>query len=703
MMVCMFRLLVGALLYTRSLSMLRGAESNKYLTNNETYPVDTQEPHASSIRRRTSAVQYSILSAEEIANRLKAMASKYPNLAVLTSAQELYRLPIAGKESDCQFDRDLFAMGCKNYILTIEDQVAHPVGSPTWKALPEVLFSGALHGDERVGPTIAIESAEILLEAAACEAKPNRKIANKNSPILWRLELQSAASCRSELASRGILDAERKWLARLVATRRIVIVPTANALGYDQNIREENGLDPNRDFPFDLQKSEACMQTIAGRTMNELFRTHMFQLALSFHAGVKSISYEWGATSYAGTTGTNLSPDHEAQVQLAGAYSRYGGAFGNDPEYKYGTHNDMVYSIRGGMEDWAYAASWDKSKTSSCNPSTYGGYKQEQTLYDDGMFRSFNFLVETGNNKSPSRNLGSNMEVLNSMGVGNGHIPRNIRLSLLAVDMVEPYVSIKSVGGIEVSDDIAPLAKNVDGGCWQEKSFSIPEGKAEIVIEWSVGGAFNVDRTSIVYGKRSDAPELSNCVSHPESIRLNAAFTSSGDFSGNGKFHDNGQNFGNLSTGSIFTTKVDTSKLVEGDSIVVFAMAQVDSSWSNQPADIDPQRPPQSHVVNARTNPDWEYKLTKTNGKVVKGRRDEKVVKVVKGRRDWYSVPVTIAIGASTSQTLEVGSRFDIKIVRGGTKRKRRRRRRPRRRRWKRRERKPDSRDGNRQLYPSNV
>jgi hypothetical protein len=413
----------------------------------------------------------------------------------------------------------------------------------------------------------------------------------------------------------------------------------------------------------------------------------MFQLALTFHAGDKSISYEWGATSYEGTT--SLSPDNEAQVQLAGAYSRYGGAFGNDPEYKYGTHNDMVYSIRGGMEDWAYAASWDKDKTASCNPSTYDGYEQQKTMYDDGMFRSFNFLVEAGRSKAPSTNLGSNFEVLNSMGLGNGHIPRNIRLSLLAVDMVEPYVSIKSVDGIGVSDDIAPLTSKIDGSCWQEKSFSIPEGKTEIAIEWSVGGAFNVDHTSIVHGKRSDAPELSNCVSHPESIRLNDAFTSSGGFSGSGKFHENGQNLGNLSTGSIFTTKVDTSKLVKGDSIVVFAMAQVDTSWSNQPADIDPQIPPQSHVVNARTNPDWEYKLT--NGKLVKG------------RRDWYSVPVTITITASTSQTVEVGSRFDIKVGDGGTRRKRRRRRRRRRRPRNPREMNPVDRSGNRELYPSNV
>ena len=58
--------------------------------------------------------------------------------------------------------------------------------------------------------------------------------------------MADAKSCRITLEQKGINDKHRQWLARLVTTRRIVIVPTANALGYYQNIREEDGIDPNR-------------------------------------------------------------------------------------------------------------------------------------------------------------------------------------------------------------------------------------------------------------------------------------------------------------------------------------------------------------------------------------------------------------------------------------------------------------------------
>ena len=40
------------------------------------------------------------------------------------------------------------------------------------------------------------------------------------------------------------------WLRRLLDTRSIFIMPNANALGYHDNVRTENGLDPNRDFPY---------------------------------------------------------------------------------------------------------------------------------------------------------------------------------------------------------------------------------------------------------------------------------------------------------------------------------------------------------------------------------------------------------------------------------------------------------------------
>ena len=39
------------------------------------------------------------------------------------------------------------------------------------------------------------------------------------------------------------------WVTRLVDTRSITMLPVSNAIGYDKLVREENHVDPNRDFP----------------------------------------------------------------------------------------------------------------------------------------------------------------------------------------------------------------------------------------------------------------------------------------------------------------------------------------------------------------------------------------------------------------------------------------------------------------------
>jgi hypothetical protein len=144
-------------------------------------------------------------------------------------------------------------------------------------------WSGEVHGNERVGPTAVLEAAQVLLDAATCESLPRYSTQHDSSN--WGAELVAAQDCRQNWKDRGYLDSDRKWLARLVSTRRIVIVPTANALGYFRNAREEGNLDANRDFPYDLLDPTQCMQTIAGRTLNEVFREHMFQLSLTFHGG----------------------------------------------------------------------------------------------------------------------------------------------------------------------------------------------------------------------------------------------------------------------------------------------------------------------------------------------------------------------------------------------------------------------------------
>ena len=71
--------------------------------------------------------------------------------------------------------------------------------------------------------------------------------------------------------------------------RRIFIVPTANALGYDRKIRTEDGIDTNQYFHNDLTDQTLCVRTIDGQTIHKIFRDHVFQLSFTFHRRVEAI------------------------------------------------------------------------------------------------------------------------------------------------------------------------------------------------------------------------------------------------------------------------------------------------------------------------------------------------------------------------------------------------------------------------------
>lgn len=297
---------------------------------------------------------YTIWPLQRIHQTLRQLQLDFPEFISVQTAQEAFgwQNERAGGDEDCWFDNDDDAGnnggGCPNYFGIVQDYAAYPEGSEAASQLPTVLLSGALHGDERVGPTTVMETTLLLLQAAACQK--------------YRQELQSHEDqndCTDALREQAGLSNPQQiqWLARLVATRRIIVVPAANALGYFRNDRTEAGIDPNRDFPFDSTDSSSCMQTMAARTLNELFREHIVQMAVTFHAGIALIGYEWGAFPYLVQT-TNLptshSPDHMAQQQLAAAFANFGASWVGEPEYPYDTINDLLYAVRGGMEDWAY-------------------------------------------------------------------------------------------------------------------------------------------------------------------------------------------------------------------------------------------------------------------------------------------------------------------------------------------------------------
>lgn len=512
-----------------------------------------------------------------IVNYLFDLQAKYPTFLTLYSAQEAFGLPSPSK---LQCDRNGRKEPCQQYILRITEHATLPD-----KDRPEVFFSGALHGDERVGPLAVTELAALLLDhASRVDGNP--------------------------------------WIQQLVKTRSIFLMPTTNAYGYNQQMRTEAGVDPNRDFSY-LQSGTACMKTMTARAVNELWIRHAFQLAVTFHGGMRAVSYEWGSTNHyasgsgwGGGTTSEKSPDHEAQWYLGLAMSKYGGAFSDQQYYPHGPMNDIVYGVKGGMEDWGYAASWENQVSPAnppigiCEPTTYGGYPASKTKYGNASHRSFNILVETSDRKTPrERELGTNepllaenLDMYLSKSHDVGHVARNVRLALLYIDLVQPYinwVSSSSSSETETDDQTAAAAGDSIG------------------LSWQVLGAFTVDETHLEYSTNARFDD-------------DASISRTQTQSGATKWrHEEHGKLKTTTSVGVFSAQL---AIAQPGTYYVRARAKVDQNWLTQGSGKDAPAPnvkPMTHIVNARTDATWRYENN--------GHR-------VQGHVYWYSSVVTLRI-----------------------------------------------------------
>lgn len=316
--------------------------------------------------------------------------------------------------------------------------------------------------------------------------------------------------------------------------------------------------------------------------------------------------------------------------------------------------------------------SWIPDLVIQCEPATYDEYPIEKTIYNNATLRAFNMLVETSHQKIPPTNmLGNSKDVLSSDTDGNGHVSRNIRLSLLSAELVEPYVAIVAVNDLALSDDLVPL---VERNCkTASKQVMIPKNVDQVTVEWTVGGALEIDET-VLWVTESVPPGILDCLTQPSRADIEASFKQvipDGLTAGSGFFAARGPNphpdVSNTNVepclGPVFRAVVDVSLLKVGDRLTVVASAIVDQSWTSRPtSNVKPDLPPQSHVVNARTNPDWHY---------------ESLGKRVKGRLDWFSLPIDIVVGDYDDNvgqnqagreitTIEVSNRFGQTTGPGG-------------------------------------
>jgi hypothetical protein len=240
-------------------------------------------------------------------------------------------------------------------------------------------------------------------------------------------------------------------------------------------------------------------------------------------------------------------------------------------------------------------------------------------------------LVESSDDKIPPDDaLGTSQDLLERDSAGTGYVSRNVRLSLLSAELVEPYAAVTGVNELSLEDDLVPLADRSGRSCRKAGAVSVPAGSRKVVVQWSVGGALTVNDTRVWVARWADVPaDKLDCLSQPDRKDVESLFLSGTPISstqGTGRFHP-----GDVAQAP-FSASLDISEFSAGDELVVIASARADQNWVSG-ARGDKVRPvvaPQSHVVNARTNASWHYE--NDDGKVVQG------------RLDWFSSPLTIVL-----------------------------------------------------------
>lgn len=249
-------------------------------------------------------------------------------------------------------------------------------------------------------------------------------------------------------------------------------------------------------------------------------------------------------------------------------------------------------------------------------------------------------LIETSNSKTPRKSdLGNSLNVLDRATHGNGHVSRNIRLALLAVELVQPYTTIVAVNQLPLSDDIVPTMRRDPKSCVDNKAVMVAKNAKIVDVEWTVGGAMTIDKTELWYAKWEDVEGLIDCWTPPtDTTKFRKAKSYRGIVNGTGYFSIRGSHpspteslTGDVPTnGPLFRAAIPLDDMKQGDKVIVLATAKVDQSWKKQPAKVAPKLIPQSHIVNSRTDSEYYHESS--------GKR-------IRGHVDWFSVPLTVVIG----------------------------------------------------------
>ena len=565
------------------------------------------------IAATTTAAPYADLTYDAMRSEVIALAREQPRFVRLFTGREAY-----GDLANVIGGRCSAKHACEHFVLVLTEFASlppHQAGAgrsteegrredpvelrrPTnTSSRAEVFLSGALHGDERVGPLATLATIKLIARASACYAD---KQSAENCPHLTPGERASFGQ--------GPLAAKRlAWLAHLSKTRIVYALPATNPWGFANRKRTEVRIDTNRDFAIDTSPS-ACAQSATGRVVNELFRRHVFQVGITFHGGMEAIAYEWGAPTYNQVRRfhshrklmappKDLAPDDASQVSMSQAMVTMAGEGLGIRPYRKSRMNSIVYPVHGGMEDWAYAASWDPALAVKGGCSVKNYERSRTASYDDASNRCSMLLVETSNAKAGPPSLFGAEDKLFDMGPG--HVTRNVRLALVAIDIVEPYVTWRDA--------------SVEGCVLRSSSTD---------LKFSVGGSAKVESSTIYWGCY-DAYAKSVC--SVEKLLARAHKTTNDETASPARWgHADAVDALGSDDKSVRRVAFDAAEARQkcgGDDIWVVAGVRVDGAWGRAPPGARPAGfPPQTHLARARTDAGWR-KLG-ANGRFVIGRTE---------------------------------------------------------------------------------
>jgi len=367
---------------------------------------------------------------------------------------------------------------CTNLIVFMTDFDSYTLDRPAY------YISGTLHGDEVLGPTSVTNFAQYFCDT---------------------------------------YDIKKNSLYHNILKNKIIIMtPMTNSFGYYNKQREEKVfiqktkgyklVDPNRDFPYNKSNDDIqiCMQTLAARTINEIFNEFIIGGAITFHGGTSILAYAWGNNIHVQKINNVISsteaPDFNAfnnigKIMVKSSSSK-DNLDNNIKDFILGDMASKLYPLDGALEDWAYGG-WENNinkeykikfkPIKTCKPDSFSEYHMtwnfsniNKNIYsnidDDYKLRCLIYLVESSDEKEPKslrygyKNLTTDIfdfyNTINFFGL----IPRNMRMIYSGIDLISASIYldiqniyIKSIN--EYSNKI--IIPFLFMGCLSLKKFSI--------------------------------------------------------------------------------------------------------------------------------------------------------------------------------------------------------------------------------------